>query len=69
MFKPTTAEIKGFIEQSQKRLLHWSIRDCLQTYWRIGEIIVRHEQKNQIRATYAEKSLKHLSKELTKELG
>lgn len=37
--------------------------------WKIGEIIVRYEQNDQIRAVYGEKTLKQLSKTLTQELG
>ena len=39
------------------------------SYWKIGEIIVRYEQNDSIRAEYGEQTLKHLSKELTKEFG
>ena len=39
------------------------------TYWKIGEIIVRYEQDDNIRAAYGEQTLKQLSKVLTQELG
>lgn len=39
------------------------------TYWKIGEIIVRYEQNDSIRAAYGEQTLKQLSKVLTQELG
>lgn len=39
------------------------------SYWKIGEIIIRYEQNDSIRAEYGEKTLKQLSKELTKEFG
>lgn len=44
-------------------------KELLDTYWRIGEIIVRYEQNDQIRAAYGERALKQLSKQLTHELG
>lgn len=44
-------------------------QELLATYWRIGEIIVKYEQNDQIRAAYGEKTLKYLSKELTKAIG
>lgn len=44
-------------------------QELLQTYWKIGEIIVRYEQNDQIRAAYGEKTLLQFSKVLTKELG
>ena len=39
------------------------------SYWRIGEIIVRYEQNESIRAAYGEQTLKQLSKALTGEFG
>ncbi|WP_242849019.1 DUF1016 N-terminal domain-containing protein [Robinsoniella sp. KNHs210] len=41
----------------------------LSTYWKIGEIFVRYEQNDQIRAAYGENTLKQLSKSLSKEFG
>ena len=38
--------------------------EVLSTYWHIGEISVRYEQKEQIRAVYGDVTLKQLSKEL-----
>ena len=43
--------------------------ELLSTYWKIGEIIVRYEQNEQIRAAYGEKTLRHFSRELTREIG
>lgn len=43
--------------------------ELITSYWKIGEIIVRYEQNDSIRAEYGEQTLKHLSKELTKEFG
>lgn len=39
------------------------------SYWKIGEIIVRYEQNESIRAAYREQTLKQLSKALTNEFG
>ncbi len=39
------------------------------SYWKIGEIIVRYEQNESIRAAYGEQTLKQLSKVLTSEFG
>ena len=43
--------------------------ELLSTYWNIGKIIVEHEQENKDRADYGKKTLKQLSKDLTKEFG
>ena len=39
------------------------------SYWKIGEIIVRYEQNENIRAKYGEQTLKQMSKILTNEFG
>ena len=44
-------------------------QELLSTYWKIGEVIVRCEQNDSVRAAYGEKTLLQLSKALTKELG
>ena len=44
-------------------------QELLSTYWKIGEVIVRYEQNDSVRAAYGEKTLLQLSKALTKELG
>ena len=44
-------------------------QELLSTYWRIGEIIVRYEQNEQIRAVYGEETLRQFSKTLTREFG
>jgi len=41
----------------------------LSTYWNIGEIIVKYEQKNNDRAEYGKQTLKEISKTLTEEFG
>lgn len=43
--------------------------ELLISYWKIGEIIVRYEQNENIRASYGEQTLKQLSKALTNEFG
>jgi predicted nuclease of restriction endonuclease-like (RecB) superfamily len=41
----------------------------LKTYWKIGRIIVEHEQKGSIKAEYGKRLLPEISKRLTRELG
>lgn len=43
--------------------------ELLMSYWKIGEIIIRYEQNDSIRAEYGDETLKQLSKELKKEFG
>ncbi len=63
------AEIKELLNKSRNTVAMQVNSELLATYWRIGEIIVKYEQNEQIRAVYGEKTLRHFSKELTKELG
>lgn len=67
--EPIVAEIKNLINQSRKTVATQVNQELLATYWKIGEIIVKYEQNEQIRAVYGEKTLKHLSKKLTNEIG
>ena len=63
------SEIRELLWQSRQKVATQVNQELLQTYWRIGEIIVRYEQNDQIRAAYGEATLLQLSKALTKELG
>lgn len=63
------SEIKELINQSRKNVARQVNYEILATYWKIGEVIVKYEQNEQIRAVYGEKTLIQLSKRLTKELG
>lgn len=65
----TISEISNLLKQSRKNVVRQANQELIATYWKIGEIIVRYEQNDQIRAAYGEKTLLVLSKELTKELG
>lgn len=62
-------EIKVLIENSRKNIAVQVNNELLITYWKIGEIIVKYEQNDNIRAAYGDRTLKVLSKELSKELG
>ena len=65
----TIDEIRNLLSQSRQNVAVQVNQELISTYWKIGEIIVRYEQNEQIRAAYGEKTLLALSKELTKELG
>lgn len=62
-------EIKDLIAESRRKVVRQVNDELLITYWKIGEIIVKYKQNEQIRAAYGEKTLLQLSKSLTRELG
>lgn len=62
-------EIKELLYKSRNNVAMQVNNELLATYWKIGEIIVKYEQNEQIRAAYGEKTLVQLSKKLTRELG
>lgn len=62
-------EIKSVLKNARQNVAVQVNKELIATYWKIGEIIVRYEQNDQIRARYGEKTLLILSKELTRELG
>lgn len=62
-------DIKQIIAESRKNVAVKVNDELIAAYWKIGEIIVRYEQNENIRATYGDKTLLQLSKRLTKELG
>lgn len=66
---PAVSEIRSLLEASRKNVAQQVNQELLSTYWKIGEIVVRCEQNDSIRAAYGEKTLPQLSKVLTKELG
>ncbi|MDU7026917.1 DUF1016 N-terminal domain-containing protein [Robinsoniella peoriensis] len=63
------SEIKTILDSSRNKVAAQVNTKLLSTYWKIGEIIVRYEQNDQIRAAYGENTLKQLSKSLSKEFG
>ena len=66
---PAVSEIRSPLEASRKNVAQQVNQELLSTYWKIGEIVVRCEQNDSIRAAYGEKTLSQLSRALTKELG
>lgn len=66
---PAVSEIRALLETSRKNIAQQVNQELLSIYWKIGEVIVRYEQNDSVRATYGEKTLLQLSKALTKELG
>ena len=62
-------QIKELMENARKQVSVKINNILVQTYWKIGKIIIEDEQKNNERAEYGKKLLKELSKKLTKEYG
>lgn len=64
---PAVSEIRSLLEASRKNVAQQVNQELLSTYWKIGEVVVRCEQNDSIRAAYGEKTLSQLSRALTKE--
>lgn len=69
IMNPLVVEVKSIIDAAKARVAQTVNNELIISYWKIGEIIVRYEQNDSIRAEYGERTLKVLSKELTKEFG
>ena len=61
--------IKQIIIDSRSRVFRMVNSALLETYWKIGQIIVDDEQKGNLKADYGKATLKNLAKELTLEFG
>ena len=57
-------DIKNILEKSRAKVAAEVNKELLATYWKIGEIIVKYEQNEQIRAAYGEKTLIQFSRAL-----
>lgn len=62
-------KIKKVLSDARGRAVAQVNMELLTAYWKIGRIIVEHEQESQKRAAYGRQTLRQLSKELTKEFG
>ena len=69
LMNPVISEIKNILDLSRQNVARTVNNELLVAYWKIGEIIVRYEQSDNIRAEYGDKTLKVISKELTNEFG
>lgn len=61
--------IRDVLNRSHKHVAQAVNSTMVQTYWRIGHLIVEDEQQGQSRAEYGKGTLKALSLSLTKEFG
>lgn len=66
---PIVKEIKQILETARSNVAREINNELIISYWKIGEIIVRYEQNDNLRAAYGEKTLVQISKELTNEFG
>lgn len=66
---PIIHEIREVLDEARKNVAREVNNELIVSYWKIGEIIVRYEQNENIRAKYGEQTLKQMSKILTNELG
>lgn len=69
LINPVISEIKNILDVSRQNVARTVNNELLVAYWKIGEIIVRYEQNDNLRAIYGEQTLKQLSKALTAEFG
>lgn len=69
LFYSCVHEIKDILETARNNVARQVNNELLVSYWRIGEIVVKYEQNDNIRAAYGEQTLKQLSKELTRAIG
>ncbi len=65
LIHPLINEIKNILDTARSNIAKEVNNELIISYWKIGEIIVRYEQNESIRATYGEQTLKQLSKALT----
>ncbi len=66
---PIIQEIREILDEARKNVAREVNNELIVSYWKIGEIIVRYEQNDNIRAKYGEQTLKQMSKILTNEFG
>ncbi len=62
-------EIQSILDNARSNVARQVNRELLNTYWNIGRIICEYEQSAPERADYGKRTLKEISKELTREFG
>lgn len=69
LMNPLISDVKKILDTARSNVA-WEVNnELIVAYWKIGEIIVRYEQNDSIRATYGKQTLKQLSKTLAVEFG
>jgi len=69
IIKPLVGEIRNILDTARRNIAREVNNELIVSYWKIGEIIIRYEQNDSIRAEYGVQTLKQLSKTLTAEFG
>lgn len=69
IMKSRVGEIRNILDTARRNVAREVNNELIISYWKIGEIIIRYEQNDSIRAEYGEQTLKQLSKTLTVEFG
>ncbi|MGD9568635.1 MAG: YhcG family protein [Sedimentibacter sp.] len=69
IMNPIVVEIRDILDNARQNVAREVNNELILSYWKIGEIIVRYEQNDSIRAEYGEQTLKQLAKSLTAEFG
>ncbi len=69
LMNPLICDVKNILDTARSNVAREVNNELVVAYWKIGEIIVRYEQNDNIRAAYGEQILKQLSKALTAEFG
>jgi predicted nuclease of restriction endonuclease-like (RecB) superfamily len=69
MVVPVVKEIKVILDTARNNVAQQVNNELLFAYWNIGRIICEYEQAEVTRADYGKRTLRLLSKELTREFG
>lgn len=62
-------EVSTLIEEARRKTVRQVNTIITETYWKIGGLIIKEEQKGKKRADYGERLIKRLSKDLTARFG
>lgn len=63
------SQIGQLITDARRRVAVQVNNQLLVTYWHIGQLIVEHEQKSNLRAEYGKQTLREVSRQLTRDYG
>ena len=63
------AKVRTILEQARQKTARAINSEMVRAYWLIGQAIVEHEQKGEIRAEYGKRIIELLSERITKEFG
>lgn len=62
-------QVQAVLREARQRAQRSVNRAMVEAYWRVGRLIVEHEQAGQARATYGERVLEQLAARLKGEFG